>query len=140
MKLEVKKLHDKARLPAFAHASDAGMDLCASETITILPGERAQIPTGIAFAIPEGFVGLIWDKSGISQKNGLKSLGGVIDAGYRGEVFVGLYNTSDTAHAFNVGDKVAQILIQKIEQPEIIEVTELGQTERGEGAFGSTGI
>ncbi len=139
MKLYIKKMHEVAVLPSFAHATDAGMDLCASVDITILPGERASVPTGIAMHIPDGHVGLIWDKSGISQKGGLKTLGGVVDAGYRGEVFVGLYNTGKEAYSFTAGQKVAQMLIQKIEQPEIEVVDSLDDSDRGEGAFGSTG-
>lgn len=139
MKLYIKKMHEAAVLPSFAHATDAGMDLCASVDITILPGERASVPTGIAMHIPDGHVGLIWDKSGISQKGGLKTLGGVVDAGYRGEVFVGLYNTGKEAYSFTAGQKVAQMLIQKIEQPEIEVVDSLDDSDRGEGAFGSTG-
>lgn len=139
MKLYIKKMHEAAILPSFAHTTDAGMDLCASVDITILPGERASVPTGIAMHIPDGHVGLIWDKSGISQKGGLKTLGGVVDAGYRGEVFVGLYNTGKEAYSFTAGQKVAQILIQKIEQPEIEVVDSLDDSDRGEGAFGSTG-
>lgn len=139
MKLYIKKMHEAAVLPSFAHVTDAGMDLCASVDVTILPGERASVPTGIAMHIPDGHVGLIWDKSGISQKGGLKTLGGVVDAGYRGEVFVGLYNTGKEAYSFTAGQKVAQMLIQKIEQPEIEVVESLDDSDRGEGAFGSTG-
>jgi dUTP pyrophosphatase len=139
MQLQIKKVHPDAKLPAFAHATDAGMDLYTTSDIEIQPGELASIPTGIAFAVPVGHVGLIWDKSGIAIKRGLKTLGGVIDAGYRGEVFVGLLNTGTEAQSFSVGDKVTQILIQKIEQPEILEVADLDETPRGEGGFGSTG-
>jgi dUTP pyrophosphatase len=139
MKLYIKKMHEAAVLPNFAHTTDAGMDLCTTTDITIQPGERASVPTGIAMHIPDGHVGLIWDKSGISQKGGLKTLGGVIDAGYRGEIFVGLFNTSQEPYTFMAGQKVAQILIQKIEQPEIEVVDSLDDSDRGEGAFGSTG-
>lgn len=139
MELKVKKLHPEAKLPSYAHASDAGMDLYTIEPVTIAPGERVQLKTGIAMAIPEGYVGLIWDKSGLSHKSGLKTLGGVIDAGYRGEVMVGCINTSTSSYTFAVGDKVAQMLIQKIEQPVITEVPDLDTTQRGSGAFGSTG-
>jgi len=139
MKLSVKKLHPLAITPQYAYPNDAAMDLFAVEEVAILPGKRASVSTGIAMQIPDGYVGLIWDKSGISQKHGLKTLGGVIDAGYRGEIIVGLFNTSDTAHIFSIGQKIAQILIQKIEQPEIIEVLELEESTRGTGAFGSTG-
>jgi len=139
MKLLIKKLHPAAVMPAFAHATDAGLDLCTVEAVTLLPGERRTIATGIALAIPEGYVGLVWDKSGIAHKGGLKTLGGVIDAGYRGEIFVGLHNLSDAPYTFAVGNKVAQILIQKIEQPELVEVDELPEADRGEKGFGSTG-
>ncbi len=139
MQLYIKKVRDDARVPTFAHSTDAGMDLYACEDSTILPGVRAQVPTGIACAIPDGYVGLVWDKSGISHKGGLKTLGGVIDAGYRGEVLVGLVNVSDASYTFKKGDKIAQMLIQKIEQPEIVVVEELDDTPRGVGGFGRTG-
>lgn len=139
MELQVQKLHPDAKLPTFAHDTDAGMDLYTTQAVTIEPGERVQIATGIALAIPDGYVGLIWDKSGISHKAGLKTFGGVVDAGYRGEIFVGLLNTSSTAHSFSVGDKITQILIQKVEHPTITEVASLDDTQRGSGAFGSTG-
>lgn len=139
MELKVKKLHEAAKLPTFAHATDAGMDLYAIEPVTIEPGERVQLKTGIAMAIPSGFVGLIWDKSGLSHKSGLKTLGGVVDADYRGEVMVGFINTSVSAYTFAVGDKIAQMLIQKVEHPQVIEVADLDETDRGIGAFGSTG-
>lgn len=139
MKLPIKKLHPEAKVPSFAHATDAGMDLCTTVDITIEPGKLFAVPTGIAFGIPVGHVGLIWDKSGVAIKRGLKTMGGVIDAGYRGEVFVGLFNTTDEVQSFSAGDKVAQMIIQKIEQPDIIEAEDLDDTDRGEGAFGSTG-
>lgn len=139
MKLLLKKLHPDATIPHYAHHNDAGMDLFSVSEITIQPQERVSVPTGIAMQIPDGYVGLIWDKSGISQKFGLKTLGGVVDAGYRGEIFVGLYNTGDIPHTFEAGQKLAQIIIQKIEQPEVIEVLELDDSIRGIGAFGSTG-
>ena len=139
MQIQVKKLHPKAKLPSFAHATDAGMDLCTTEDFTLEPGERHSVSTGIAIALPTDCVGLIWDKSSIGQKRGLKSLGGVVDAGYTGEIFVGLVNVGSEPQAFAAGDKVAQLLIQKVEHPEIVEVVELDVTERGEGRFGSTG-
>ncbi len=127
-------------MPSFAHTSDAGMDLFTLESIEIRAGTRILIPTGLSMAIPEGYVGLIWDKSGLSNKGGLKVLGGVVDAGYRGEILVGLLNTSDADYIFEAGQKIAQMIIQKVEHPEFIEVSELDSTERGNGAFGSTGV
>ena len=140
MKIELKKLHPDAKLPAYAHAEDAGMDFFALESVTILPGERAAIKTGIAMAIPVGYVGLFWDKSGVAVKRGMKTIAGVIDAGYRGEVLVGLHNLGNEPQTFNVGDKVAQMLIQKVEHFALEEVSELDETARGEGGFGSTGV
>lgn len=139
MELHVQKLHPNAQLPTRAHDSDAGMDLYCLEAITLAAGERAQVQTGIAITIPVGYVGLIWDKSGVSHKRGLKTLGGVIDAGYTGQVCVGIYNTDTEHQSFAVGDKVAQILIQKIESPKIVEVGSLRETKRGTNGFGSTG-
>lgn len=140
MKLSVKKLSPEAKVPRFALAHDAGLDLCTKEAIEFAPGERRGIETGLAFAIPEGYVGLIWDKSGIALKKGLKTMGGVIDAGYRGEIIVIAKNLSPETLVFSAGEKVAQILIQKVEHPLVEEVSELPGSERGECAFGSTGL
>lgn len=139
MKLKVKKTHPDAKLPQYATAGDAGMDLFASEAITLNPGEFIGVSTGVAMEIPDGFVGLIWDKSGLSIKNGLKQMGGVIDSSYRGEVKVGMVNLSDKKFTFEKGHKVAQMLIQKVEHVDIEEAEELSDTERGTGGFGSTG-
>jgi dUTP pyrophosphatase len=139
MQLKIKKLNTEAIVPQYAHSDDAGFDLFSIKDFEIAPGSRVQIPTGIAMEIPEGFVGLIWDKSGLSHKNGLKTLGGVIDAGYRGEVKVGLINLSAETYLLEKGHKVAQMIIQKKETCEIVEVDELSDTSRGEGGFGSSG-
>ncbi|MEY2664758.1 MAG: hypothetical protein RIT04_566 [Candidatus Parcubacteria bacterium] len=139
MKLHAKKLHPDARIPSFAHVGDAGLDLYTPETISLAPGERKSISTGIALEIPEGYVGLIWDKSGLSHKHGIKTLGGVIDSGYRGEIGVGVVNLSDETYVFEKGHKVCQLLIQPVAHPEIVEVADLSETARGVGGFGSTG-
>jgi dUTP pyrophosphatase len=139
MHLNVKKLHPDAKIPTYAHTTDAGMDLCAVAETVIPARGRVLVSTGLAMAIPDGYVGLVWDKSGISYKAGLKVIGGVADAGYRGEIFVGIMNTTDDEYTFSAGDKVAQMLIQKVEHPMIREVDELDDTPRGDGAFGSTG-
>ncbi|MCD5381378.1 MAG: dUTP diphosphatase [Candidatus Pacebacteria bacterium] len=140
MQLQIKKLTETAVVPVFAHTTDAGMDLFADEAVELKPGERVLVSTGIAMAIPEGYVGLVWDKSGLAVKRGIKTMAGVIDAGYRGEIKVALLNTTDKAQSFEIGEKVSQILIQKVEQPEMVLVDELSDTERGEGGFGSTGV
>lgn len=139
MELRIKKMHQDAVLPQYAHHDDAGMDLYVTESVTLQPGDRVQVATGIAMEIPEGYVGLIWDKSGLSHKHGMKTVGGVIDAGYRGEIKVGMINLSDESYTFETGHKVAQMLIQKVEQPIIVEVDTLEDSVRGENAFGSTG-
>lgn len=116
------------------------MDLYASETIIIPPQQRVIVPTGIAMAIPKGSAGLIWDKSGIASRHGLKTMAGVIDSGYRGEVRILIHNLSSEPYTVKAGTKIAQMLIQPIEQKKIIEVERLDETERGKGGFGSTGV
>jgi dUTP pyrophosphatase len=137
--LKVQRLSPNAKIPQYAHPGDAGLDLYAAAEATLLPGKRAAVPTGIAMEIPEGHVGLIWDKSGLSIKHGLKTLGGVVDSGYRGEVIVGAVNLSDETYTIRKGEKVAQMIIQKKESIVVEETAELSETVRGEGGFGSTG-
>lgn len=139
MEIRFKKLDKRAVVPSYAHGDDAGMDIYALEDTTIGPAERQLVRTGITSEIPAGHVCLIWDKSGVSNKRGLKVLGGVIDAGYRGEWLIGLHNLGSEPQSFAAGDKVAQALVQKVEHADIVEVDELSDTARGEGAFGSTG-
>lgn len=139
MNIKVKKLHPDAIIPHIAHEGDAGCDLFATESVTLNPGERGQVPTGLALELPLGFVSLIWDKSGISHKEGIKTLGGVIDCGYRGEYKIGVVNLSDKPYTFEKGHKIAQLLIQRVESPIFEESEELSDTSRGEGGFGSTG-
>ena len=137
--IKIKKLKEDAVLPNYAHAGDAGMDMYASEDVHIRKGERVKVPTGIAMEIPEGYVGLVWDKSGLSINHGLKTLGGVIDSGYRGEIIIGIANLSSEDYTIEKGHKVAQLLIQKIESPVIEEAGELNESHRGEKGLGSTG-
>ncbi len=139
MKLKIKKLNPDGRLPAYAMPGDAGLDLFSAGDFVLRAGEKGAVPTGIAMEIPDGFVGLVWDKSGLAIKNGLKTLGGVIDSGYRGEVLVGMINLGPADFTFAKGNKVAQMLIQKVERPEIVEAAELSEAERGDKGFGSSG-
>lgn len=140
MKIRVKKLHPEAKVPAFAHSGDAGMDLYSVEDMMLAPGERGSVPTGIAIELPDGYVSLVWDKSGPSHKFGVKTLGGVLDSGYRGEYLIGLINLGQEPFEIKKGQKIAQLLIQKVERPEIEEADELRDTSRGAGGFGSTGV
>lgn len=140
MKIKFKKLHPDAIIPHFALPGDAGMDLYAVETVTLKPGERSVIPIGLAMEFPRGYVALFWDKSGIATKQGLTTLAGVVDSGYRGPLMVPMINLSDKEYTFEKGKKVAQMLVQPIEEPQIEEVEELSDSDRGEAGFGSTGI
>jgi len=140
MTIKIKKLDPTATLPNYAHPGDAGMDFYANETTTLQPRERKLISTGIALAIPQGFVGLFWDKSGIAAKHGLKTMAGVIDASYRGEIKILIHNLSEQLYLVEKGKKIAQLLIQPVEQRELVEVDNLEDTSRGAGGFGSTGL
>lgn len=141
LKIKIVRLDPELKMPAMAHAGDAGFDMYAAKDTTIKPGERLSIPTGIKMEIPDGYVGLIWDKSGLSHKHGLKTFGGVIDAGYRGEILVGMMNLGTEPYTFEKNHKVAQMIIQRREEVDIVEAEEgeLANTSRGEGGFGSTG-
>ncbi len=134
----VKKLVPEATLPTRAHASDAGIDLYANETRTLAPGERHVFSTGIAVEFPEGYVALLWDRSGLGSK-GIHRLAGVIDAGYRGEWKVVLLNTTREPFEIRQGDKIIQCLLHAFAPAEIVEVSELSDTDRGATGFGSTG-
>ncbi len=139
MELKVKRIHPEARLPAYAHPGDAGLDLYAVVDRDLAPGELFAVPTGIQIAVPAGHVGLVWDKSGISLK-GVHRLAGVIDAGYRGEVQVVLVNLGDAPFAVRKGTKIAQLLVQPVAAVAVVEADALDGTSRGEGGFGSTGL
>lgn len=138
MKLKVKKLHPEARLPTRAHHDDAGLDIYCCESITLQPHTTVKVPTGIAYEVPDGYCVFAWDKGSTGSK-GLKTLGGVLDSGYRGELFIPMHNLNDEPYTFEAGDKIAQVVIQKVELWEVEECEELSETKRGTGAFGSTG-
>ena len=144
MKIALEKLHPQAVLPRYATPSSAGADLCAllqEDSIMIEAGETKLLHTGIAVAIPEGYVGLICARSGLSVKEGLAPANkvGVIDADYRGELMVALHNHSQEERKVTQGQRIAQLLIMPVVQGEFTEVSSLSSTERGEGGFGSTG-
>ena len=139
MKIKIKKLDKDAKLFSYAHEGDAGLDIYSLEDKTIKAGTREIIRTGIALALEPGYVGLVWDKSGLAAKHGIKTMGGVMDSGYRGEYKVIVYNTSEEDYEIKKHDKIAQLLIQPIIQAKIEETQSLDETSRGEGGFGSTG-
>jgi dUTP pyrophosphatase len=138
MKLKVKRIHEDAKLPLYQHKGDAGLDIFSSIDCVLEKGEVKLVSSGVKVAIPEGYVGLIWDKSGISLK-GVHKLAGVVDSGYRGEVKVVMVNLGDEPFVIEKGMKIAQLLIQPINEVEVVEVEELEETSRGEEGFGSTG-
>ena len=137
--ISLTRTQPNAIQPTQAHASAAGWDLYACEPKTILPNERAIINTGISLAIPKSFVGLIWPRSGMAVKQGIDVLAGVIDSGYRGEVKVCLLNTGNMPVIIEAGDRIAQILFQEVPKFKLIETTDLNETDRNSGGFGSSG-
>ena len=142
MRVLIQRLDSGLPLPQYAKAGDAGADLYAREDFTLNPGERKLIPTGISIALPPGYVALIHPRSGLAMKHGISMVNtpGTIDAAYRGEIAVILIN-HDLTEIFSAkrGDRIAQLVIQRVEAAEFIEVEQLPGTTRGSGGFGHTG-
>lgn len=138
--MEVKLLNNLARVPRRASSGAAGYDLTSTEHVTVYPGTRGLVSTGIAVKLPPGVYGRIAPRSGLAVQNGIQVGAGVIDTDYRGEIKVLLFNHS-IDHVFQVstGDRIAQLICERCELPEVIQVDELDETERGDGKFGSTG-
>jgi dUTP pyrophosphatase len=129
-------------LPAYAQPSDAGADLFAASDVVLAPGERAVVPTGVAIALPDGYAGFVHPRSGLAAKHGITLVNapGTIDAGYRGEIKVILQNTDTTwPVSLHRGDRIAQLVVQRVENATFREVTTLPASARGENGFGSTG-
>lgn len=143
LKIDLKRLDPELPVPKYAHEGDAGCDLYSRIDAILGPGERALIPTGIALSIPDGYAGFVQPRSGLATKHGISIVNtpGLIDSKYRGEICVVLVNL-DPSEPFIVsrGDKIAQLVVQKVERVEFCEVDELDETVRGTGGFGSTGI
>ena len=137
--IKVKKIEEQAIVPTRSNSDDAGWDLYSITTRPIAPSQRVTIRTGISLQIPEEYVGLIWPRSGMSVKNGIDVLAGVVDSGYRGEIKVCLLNTSREWMDIKEGDRIAQILFQQVPHFQLQEVDILQNSDRGEGGFGSTG-
>ena len=138
--IKCKKLLDSASVPTRAHEHDAGWDLYSSEQSFVISSKRKVVSTSISLAIPDGYVGLIWPRSGLAAKKGIDVFAGVIDSGYRGEIKVCLYNSSGVNFEINKGDRIAQIIFHKIPQTEMLEVDSLGDSIRGDSGFGSSGV
>ena len=138
----IRRLHQDVPLPSYAHPGDAGADLVTTVDVTLQPGERALVPTGIALALPEGYVGLVHPRSGLAARCGLSIVNspGTVDAGYRGEVKVMLVNLDPReAVVLHRGDRIAQLVLQQVEQARFREVEELPESVRGPAGYGSTG-
>jgi dUTP pyrophosphatase len=142
VRLPVLRMDAELPLPAYARADDAGLDLHAAESVTLAPGARALVPTGIALAIPPGFAGFVLPRSGLALRHGVTALNtpGLIDAGYRGEVKVLLINHGAAAVTLARGDRIAQLVVQRVERVALTPVAELPDSARGPGGFGSTGV
>jgi len=140
-RIAVRRLDPDLPLPAYAREGDAGLDLRAAQRVTVEPGGRALVRTGIAVAIPAGYAGLVLPRSGLALRHGVTVLNapGLIDPGYRGEVQVLLVNHAPRPVTFERGDRIAQLVLQRVERAELVEVHELPPSERGGGGFGSTG-
>ena len=140
--VSVKKLDVDAHIPTKAHKDDAGWDLYSNQNAIVYPGEKTVIKTGIALAIPRGYYGRIAPRSGLAVKNGINVLAGVVDAGYRNEIGVVLINHhTDNQFAIAKGDRIAQIIFERVDPFELDEVLELfDNTLRGMGGFGSSGV
>ena len=147
MDINIKKLNPNAKLPAYATPGSAGMDLyaCIDSPTPIMPGQTVPVPTGIAMEIPQGYVGILAARSGLSIKYGIAPANkiGVIDSDYRGEIVAALHNHVNdnigNTYIVNPGDRIAQLLIMKVDQAQLTEVTELSDTQRNTDGFGSTG-
>ena len=136
--MNVKKLDPRAKLPLRAHPTDSGADLFALEKTVLPPHAVTYVHTGIAVELPENTSGIIWGKSSVESK-GIKAMAGLVDAPYRGELIVCMFNLNDTEFVFEAGQKVAQLVVLPTLYPAFAEVKELSDTTRGEGGFGSTG-
>lgn len=141
MDVRVRLLSPEARLPARAHPGDAGADLHAVEAAVIPPGERRDVGTGLAIAVPPGFAGFVQARSGLAFRHGIMvtNAPGLIDSGYRGELRVSLFNSGSENFVVEVGDRIAQLVVQRVETPDYVGVASLDETPRGSGGFGSTG-
>ena len=141
-KILIKRLDPSVPLPSYAKAGDAGADLATRIDFTINPGERILVPTGISIALPNGYVALVHPRSGLAIKHGISMVNtpGTVDAGYRGELQVILINHDLTQPvSFKKGDRIAQLVIQKVERADFVEVSDLPGSDRSSGGFGSTG-
>lgn len=141
VRLAVVRTHPDLPLPSYAHDGDAGLDLRAATDVEVAPRERVAVPTGLKVAVPDGWVGLVHPRSGLARRHGLTvaNAPGTIDAGYRGDLLVLLVNLGDDPVTVERGDRIAQLLLQRVGRADVVEVDDLDDTVRGAGGFGSSG-
>jgi dUTP pyrophosphatase len=139
LKVKIKRLNLEAKLPSYAHPGDVGLDLFSLEDYKLAAGERRIFPFGFALEFPIGYAAIVKDKSSLPKNAGIHTMGGVFDAGYRGEYNAQLINLGNESYQIKKGDKLAQLIIYPVAIAELEEVNELSDTSRGTGAFGSTG-
>ncbi|MBI2098376.1 MAG: dUTP diphosphatase [Candidatus Wildermuthbacteria bacterium] len=139
MKLRIQRLNLDAKIPISPYRGDAGMDVFSVEEVDIPAGEKIAVKTGLKLAIPEGYAGFVWDKSGLALKHHLKTMAGVIDSNYRGELMIVLTNLGKKPYHVEKGSKIAQLVITPVASPEIEEGIVADDTERGTAGFGSSG-
>ena len=139
MKIKIKRLHQNAVIPNYAHPGDVGMDMYSLEDYELKPGERKIFPVGFALEFEPGYAAIVKDKGSLPKNGGLHTMGGVFDAGYRGEYNVQLVNLGQEPYKIEKGNKLAQLIIYPVIIANLEEVDELSPAERGEGRFGSTG-
>ncbi|HET7341320.1 MAG TPA: dUTP diphosphatase [Methylomirabilota bacterium] len=139
--IPVQRVDPDLPLPAYARDDDAGLDLYAAEAVTLAPGARALVPTGVALAIPPGFAGFVLPRSGLALRHGVTLLNapGLIDAGYRGEIKALVVNHGEAAVTLQRGDRIAQLVVQRVEHVRLLPVAALAPSGRGAGGFGSSG-
>jgi dUTP pyrophosphatase len=142
LEISIRRLDPDVPLPSYSHPGDAGADLVTTEDVTLKPGERALVPTGIAIAVPLGYAAFVHPRSGLAARHGLSIVNtpGTVDSGYRGEIKVALINHDlHEAIVLNRGDRIAQLVIQRVEHAQFVEVEDLPDSARGAGGYGSTG-
>ncbi|MBI2629614.1 dUTP diphosphatase [Candidatus Pacearchaeota archaeon] len=139
MKIKIKRLNKEIELPKHQRKGDAAIDIRASENVIIKSGERKVVKSGIAIELPEGYAGLVWDRGGMAANHGIHTMAGVLDSNYRGELMIVLKNLSEKDFEIKMGDRIAQLLVQKVENVEVEEVENLSESERNEARFMSSG-
>lgn len=140
IKIKIKRLDKDLEIPKYSRNGDAALDIRSAESLILKTDERKIIKSGVVIVVPEGYVGLVWDRGGMAAKHGIHTMAGVLDSNYRGELMIVLKNLSEKDFEIRKGDRIAQLVIQPVLNAETEEIEHLDETERGEGRFSSSGI